>query len=107
MVKDTLTNDAYRVDHLIESELEKQLKDRKTDETRKNTINQVLKNVKNSKYKPDEIDELIKEFNIKSPLTGNQLSKVEAFNLMFATSVGPYGTFKRCFFNLISSLGCF
>lgn len=48
--------------------------------------------------KLDEFDEhgltkLIRELNIKSPETGNDLSDVYPFNLMFETKIGPTGKF--------------
>ncbi|VDN36064.1 unnamed protein product [Gongylonema pulchrum] len=35
-----------------------------------------------------------KKYNIKSPITGNDLSEPVAFNLMFPTVIGPTGDFK-------------
>ena len=37
----------------------------------------------------EEIDKIIKENNIKCPITGGDLSKVKNFNLMFNTKLGP------------------
>ena len=36
----------------------------------------------------------IKQYNMKSPITGNELSEPMEFNLMFATSIGPTGHIK-------------
>lgn len=36
-----------------------------------------------------DMQKLITEYNIKSPDTGNDLSDLIAFNLMFSTSIGP------------------
>lgn len=41
--------------------------------------------------KSEQIDEIIKNYKIKSPETGNELGKAEPFNLMFKTSIGPSG----------------
>lgn len=38
--------------------------------------------------------ELIRKFNVKSPITGNDLSEAVEFNLMFDTKVGPSSLFK-------------
>jgi len=35
------------------------------------------------------IQQLIEQYNIKSPNTNNDLSEPIAFNLMFSTSIGP------------------
>lgn len=42
----------------------------------------------------DEMAALLKRFNIKSPLTGNDLSEPIEFNLMFSTQIGPSGLVK-------------
>jgi glycyl-tRNA synthetase len=41
-----------------------------------------------------EMQQLIKQYNIKSPNTKNDLSEPIAFNLMFSTSIGPTGQTK-------------
>jgi glycyl-tRNA synthetase len=41
-----------------------------------------------------EMQQLIKQYNIKSPNTKNDLSEPIAFNLMFSTSIGPKGQTK-------------
>jgi glycyl-tRNA synthetase len=38
-----------------------------------------------------EMDKILKEFNMKSPITGNDLSEPLEFNLMFQTQIGPTG----------------
>jgi len=36
----------------------------------------------------------ILKYNMKSPLTGNDLTEPMEFNLMFSTSIGPGGNLK-------------
>jgi len=36
----------------------------------------------------------LQQYNMKSPLTGNELSEPMEFNLMFSTSIGPGGNLK-------------
>ena len=36
----------------------------------------------------------IQQYNMKSPLTGNDLTEPMEFNLMFSTSIGPGGNLK-------------
>lgn len=42
----------------------------------------------------EELDEVIVKYKIKSPETGNDLSKSYKFNLMFETQIGPTGGVK-------------
>jgi glycyl-tRNA synthetase len=41
-----------------------------------------------------DMQQLVKQYNIKSPNTNNELSEPIAFNLMFSTSIGPTGQIK-------------
>ena len=41
-----------------------------------------------------EMAAVLREFNMKSPITGNDLSEPIEFNLMFQTSIGPTGDIK-------------
>ena len=42
----------------------------------------------------EDMRKLMREYNMKSPITGNELSDPMEFNLMFSTSIGPTGTVK-------------
>jgi len=42
----------------------------------------------------DEMGATLKKFNIKSPVTNNDISDPIEFNLMFATFIGPTGQLK-------------
>lgn len=42
----------------------------------------------------NEMSEIMKKFNMKSPLTGNELTPPIEFNLMFGTQIGPSGLIK-------------
>lgn len=42
----------------------------------------------------DEMSAVLKKFNMKSPITGNDLTEPIEFNLMFATQIGPSGLVK-------------
>ncbi|KAK3728147.1 hypothetical protein QZH41_019460, partial [Actinostola sp. cb2023] len=42
-------------------------------------------------YNMQDLGELIKKYEVKATLTGNDLSDPTEFNLMFATSIGPSG----------------
>lgn len=42
----------------------------------------------------DEMWTVMKKFNMKSPITGNDLTEPIEFNLMFGTQIGPSGLVK-------------
>lgn len=88
MVKDTVTNESFRVDHLLEAEFKKRLKNPK----------QSVENLKLEELNtniPIEIDQIISKYDIRSPTTCNKLSQTTEFNLMFQTQFGPTGQVKR------------
>lgn len=89
MVKDVKTGDCYRADHLLEGHLEKLLADKKLDEEKRKEYESVIGQIDN--YGMKELGELLKKYNAKSPVTGNDLTDPVEFNLMFATSIGPSG----------------
>jgi len=45
-------------------------------------------------FSKDEMEGLMREFNVVSPITGNPLSPPMEFNLMFSTLIGPSGVVK-------------
>ena len=87
------TSTPFRVDHLLKSELEKRLNINNSTK-----IKSIIKKVDNNLLKLDEMDAIIEEFDIRSPTTGNKLTKSTEFNLMFQTSVGPFAKHKRYLF---------
>lgn len=44
--------------------------------------------------KAADMQRVIEHYKMKSPVTNNDLSEPVAFNLMFATSIGPTGQMK-------------
>jgi glycyl-tRNA synthetase len=97
MVKDKITQEAFRVDHLLKAELEKKIKnDKSKDNIEINELKETLKKVENSQINDlEEIDKIISKFNIKSPSTGNDLTSASQFNLMFQTQFGPSSEKRR------------
>lgn len=89
MVKDVKTGDCYRADHLLEGHLEKLLADKKLEEEKRKEYESVIGQIDN--YGMKELGELLKKYNAKSPVTGNDLTDPVEFNLMFSTSIGPSG----------------
>ncbi|CAA9999826.1 unnamed protein product [Nesidiocoris tenuis] len=92
MVKDLTSGECFRLDHLIKAALEKQAAAKDAKLEFKEKIADIL--VKLDGMTKDEMGALLKEFKIKSPLTGNDLTEPIEFNLMFSTHIGPTGLIK-------------
>ncbi|VDK85287.1 unnamed protein product [Litomosoides sigmodontis] len=92
MVKDLKTGECFRADHLIKNFAEKMCKDMKTPANVKDELKEVL--MKLEGFNDADMHSVIVKHNIKSPITGNELSEPIAFNLMFPTVIGPTGDFK-------------
>lgn len=95
MVKDEKTNEAFRIDKLIEDVLEKKLeKPKKLKPEQIERYKEILGNMGNINNGKD-FDDLVEELQIKNPnAKKNKLSKAYEFNLMFSTQVGPSGNCK-------------
>ena len=50
---------------------------------------------------------ILKDYDMKSPVTGNNISEPIKFNLMFATSIGPTGHIKGFVHVVYHSLFCY
>lgn len=87
MVKDVTTSDYYRADHLLVQTLEKMGADPKCTPERKAEYELVAKVAET--YSKEELSDVFKRYEIKSPITGNELTSPTEFNLMFGTSIGP------------------
>jgi len=123
MVKDSKTNEVYRADHLVEGVLEARLKGDKeargvaeVQEVEDPTQKKKKKKVKSVAVKLDdkvvaeyestlakidnytgaELGQLIRDFKIVAPETGNEVTEPVEFNLMFDSSIGPTGQIKGC-----------
>lgn len=92
MVKDLKNGECFRADHLIEAHLEKLLSDKKTPQNTKNEIKDLMPKIDG--MSKDDMAECLKAYNMKSPVSGNDLSEPMEFNLMFSTSIGPTGNLK-------------
>ncbi|XP_023327559.1 glycine--tRNA ligase isoform X2 [Eurytemora carolleeae] len=92
MVKDLKNGECFRLDHLIKAHLEKVCSEKKTTAETKAECADIV--VKLDGYNKQEMAEIMKKFNVVSPITGNELSEPIEFNLMFQTSIGPSGHIK-------------
>ena len=96
MVKDLENGQCFRLDHLIKGQFEKMMTEKKTEkmmtpETRKE-IEEILTRLDG--YSRDEMNAVMRKYDMKSPITGNNLSDAMDFNLMFSTEIGPAGGIK-------------
>lgn len=95
MVRDSVDNEAYRVDHFLKSEIHNRIIEQVKQKKSCDELNKILADVEKFNFKTlSEIDDLILRLNVKSP-KGNPLTKAEEFSLMFKTEVGPTGKNTR------------
>lgn len=92
MVKDDKTGECFRLDHLIKSHLEKVKADKKTTAEVKLECEDIA--IKLDGMNKEEMRVILRKFEMKAPLTNNDLSDPMEFNLMFSTSIGPTGLVK-------------
>lgn len=92
MVKDVKTGECFRLDHLIKAHLEKVICDKKTNESTREECKDIV--VKLDGMTKDEIAAVLLKYNMKSPVSGNDLTEPIEFNLMFGTQIGPTGLVK-------------
>ncbi|MEE6467437.1 hypothetical protein FKM82_007237 [Ascaphus truei] len=89
MVKDLQNGECFRADHLLKAHLQKLMSDKKCTQEKKVEMENVLTQMDN--YSQQDLADLFVKYNVKSPITGNDLSPPVSFNLMFQTSIGPGG----------------
>ncbi|PVU93524.1 hypothetical protein BB561_003227 [Smittium simulii] len=117
MCKDSVTQEVFRADHLVEAVLEARLEADLTAQTanaeisagsaKKNKAtkppvklteqqiakyNEILAKIDN--YNKQELADIITEHDIRNPATNNSVTPPNEFNLMFETSIGPAGNHK-------------
>jgi len=92
MVKDVKTGECFRLDHLIKAHLEKLASDKKATQEFKDECADIV--VKLDGMNKAEMAAVLTKFNMKSPITQNDLTEPIEFNLMFGTSIGPTGLVK-------------
>ncbi|XP_042856861.1 glycine--tRNA ligase-like isoform X2 [Penaeus japonicus] len=92
MVKDVSTGECFRLDHLIKQHFEKIKSDKKTSQEEKEGIERKITLLDGMTM--EEMDKIVKDYKMKSPLTGNDLTDAVEFNLMFPISIGPSGALK-------------
>eukprot|EP01095_Lingulamoeba_sp_RSL-Kostka_P011202 TRINITY_DN41_c0_g2_i1.p1 TRINITY_DN41_c0_g2~~TRINITY_DN41_c0_g2_i1.p1 ORF type:complete len:695 (-),score=311.05 TRINITY_DN41_c0_g2_i1:219-2282(-) len=89
MVKDVKNGICHRADHLLEDEMKKLIGGKNVSQEKKELYQSILNAADN--YTAEELHEILTEYNIKAPNTGNDISEPFEFNLMFETKIGPTG----------------
>ncbi|KAL7734977.1 hypothetical protein ACLKA6_011242 [Drosophila palustris] len=92
MVKDVKTGECFRLDHLIKQALEKLCKAKDASAALQAECEDII--IKLDGLSKQELADVLAKYQIKSPLTGNDLTEPIEFNLMFATQIGPTGLVK-------------
>eukprot|EP01147_Barroeca_monosierra_P002210 gene2210-5221_t len=89
MVKDMQTGDCHRADHLLEDVMAQMLRQDGlgSEDAEEYSRVQAMADT----YTKEELQELFVKYNIKAPITGNELSEPIDFNMMFKTEIGPTG----------------
>jgi glycyl-tRNA synthetase len=101
MVKDAKTGECFRADFLIKAHFDNLLQDKKLSDNVKKEIDDYMSQLVN--MSASEMQQVIQKYNIKSPMTNNNLTEPVSFNLMFSTSIGPTGNIKVLFLNIAFS----
>jgi len=90
MVKDSKQEDKFfRADKLLEEEMENRLKVPTITADEKTQYKKDL--LAADSFSREELGAKLKEYGIKAPETGNDLTEPYEFNLMFPTPIGPSG----------------
>jgi len=92
MVKDLKNGECFRLDHLIKAALEKICADKKCTKETKAECEDIV--TKLDDFNKEQQAAIMKKFDIRSPVTNNELSEPIEFNLMFQTNIGPTGNIK-------------
>lgn len=92
MVKDVKSGECFRLDHLIKQHFEKEMANKKTPQEEKDALSLTLARLDGMNM--EEMNALMRKHDMKSPLTGNDLTDAMEFNLMFPISIGPSGALK-------------
>lgn len=92
MVKDVKNGECFRLDHLIKNHLEKISAVKDATQALKDECADIV--IKLDGMTKDEMAAILQKFNMKSPITGNDLTEPIEFNLMFGTQIGPTGLVK-------------
>lgn len=91
MVRDEVTDECHRADHLLEDIIDVILKNSQLTHVEIQTLNQTRAEA--DSFTCEELDYYLNLYNATSPI-GNRVTKTFPFNLMFSTQIGPTGKYK-------------
>lgn len=89
MVKDVVSGDCHRADHLLEDVMDALIAKKETTPEQKEEYSKIRAQADN--YTIEELHQLFQRFNVKAPVTGNDITYPVEFNMMFSTQIGPTG----------------
>ncbi|XP_049849284.1 glycine--tRNA ligase-like [Schistocerca gregaria] len=89
MVKDKVTGDCFRADHLLEQTIDQILTEQQGNLNEDQRSELVLLKTKAGSLSSEELAAALSKYNAKSPDTGNEISEPFPFNLMFPVPIGP------------------
>merc|ERR1712241_833236 len=92
MVKDLKNGESFRLDQLTKAHLDKISSEKKATAETKAECEDIV--VRLDGMDKAEMAAVMKKFEMKSPVSGNDLSEPIEFNLMFETHIGPSGAVK-------------
>ena len=92
MVKDVKNGECFRLDHLIKNHLEKLCSAKTATAELKAECEDII--IKLDGMTKAEMGAILRKFEMKSPITQNELTDPIEFNLMFGTQIGPTGLIK-------------
>ena len=92
MVKDLKNGECFRLDHLIKHFLEKLASEKGATPALKAECEDIV--IKLDGMTKEEMGAIKRKYDMKAPVTGNDLSDPMEFNLMFSTQIGPTGLVK-------------
>ena len=89
MVKDLKTGECFRADHLLEGFIEKQCSDKSVSQEMKDELKKLEPLIEG--MSKEELGETMKKYEVKAPVSGNDITDPMEFNLMFKSEIGPTG----------------
>ena len=89
MVKDLKTGECFRADHLLEGFIEKQCSDKSVSQDMKDELKKLEPLIEG--MSKEELGETMKKYEVKAPVSGNDITDPMEFNLMFKSEIGPTG----------------
>eukprot|EP01084_Bolivina_argentea_P255070 428924_1 len=92
IVKDIIEGTPYRADHLLEEWIDNLLETNGLNMSSEEIAKHKLIQSKADSYEQKELEDImINKYKIKFPISGNDITSPEEFNLMFSSQIGPTG----------------